>query len=139
MPPAGLSFITRDELTEGQVHFNQTIFSGPVIAGYKAVHAGGEITEMKSVLKAYIREAIEVERAGLKVKLRKTSDLKFPDELQTMLDEFPDFKTAFAALTPGRQRAYIFHISAAKQSKTRESRILKCMPQILKGKGLLDE
>lgn len=98
-----------------------------------------EITEMKSVLKAYIREAIEVERAGLKVKLRKTSDLKFPDELQTMLDEFPDFKTAFAALTPGRQRAYIFHISAAKQSKTRESRILKCMPQILKGKGLLDE
>ena len=98
-----------------------------------------EIAEMKSVLKAYIREAIEVERAGLKVKLRKTSDLKFPDELQTMLDEFPDFKTAFAALTPGRQRAYIFHISAAKQSKTRESRILKCMPQILKGKGLLDE
>jgi uncharacterized protein YdeI (YjbR/CyaY-like superfamily) len=98
-----------------------------------------EIAEMKSILKAYIREAVEVEMAGLKVKLRKTSELKFPDELQTMLDEFPDFKTAFEALTPGRQRAYIFHISAAKQSKTRESRVLKCMPQILKGKGLLDE
>jgi uncharacterized protein YdeI (YjbR/CyaY-like superfamily) len=93
---------------------------------------------MKPILKAYIREAIEVEKAGLKVKLRKTSDLKFPEELQTMLDEFPDLKTAFEALTPGRQRAYIFHISAAKQSKTRESRVLKCMPQILKGKGLLD-
>jgi uncharacterized protein YdeI (YjbR/CyaY-like superfamily) len=98
-----------------------------------------EIAELKSVLKAYVREAIEVERSGVKIKLRKTSDLKFPEELQTMLDEFPDFKTAFEALTPGRQRAYIFHISAAKQSKTRESRVLKCMPQILKGKGLLDE
>lgn len=98
-----------------------------------------EIAEMKSVLKAYIREAIEVEKAGLKVKLRKTSDLKFPDELQTMLDEFPEFKAAFEALTPGRQRAYIFHISGAKQSKTRESRVLKCMPQIMKGKGLLDQ
>jgi uncharacterized protein YdeI (YjbR/CyaY-like superfamily) len=97
-----------------------------------------EIAEMKPILKAYIRDAIEVEKAGLKVKLRKTSDLKFPEELQTMLDEFPDLKTAFEALTPGRQRAYIFHISAAKQSKTRESRVLKCMPQILKGKGLLD-
>jgi uncharacterized protein YdeI (YjbR/CyaY-like superfamily) len=98
-----------------------------------------EIAEMKSVLKAYIHEAIEAEKSGLKVKLRKTSDLKFPEELQTMLDEFPDFKAAFEALTPGRQRAYIFHISGAKQSKTRESRVLKCMPQIMKGKGLLDE
>jgi uncharacterized protein YdeI (YjbR/CyaY-like superfamily) len=94
---------------------------------------------MRSVVKAYIREAIEVERSGLKVKLRKTSDLKFPEELQTMLDEFPDFKTAFERLTPGRQRAYIFHISGAKQSKTRESRVQKCMPQILEGKGLLDQ
>jgi uncharacterized protein YdeI (YjbR/CyaY-like superfamily) len=98
-----------------------------------------EIAEMKSVLKEYIREAIEIEKSGLKLKLRKTSDLKFPEELQTMLDEFPDFKTAFESLTPGRQRAYIFHFSRAKQSKTRESRIQKCMPQILQGKGLLDE
>jgi len=99
----------------------------------------GEIAEMKSVLKAYIREAIEVEKSGLKVKKRKTSDLKFPDELQAMFDEFPDFKAAFDALTPGRQRAYIYHISGAKQPKTRESRVMKCMPQIMKGKGLLDE
>jgi uncharacterized protein YdeI (YjbR/CyaY-like superfamily) len=98
-----------------------------------------EIAEMKSVLKAYIREAIEVEKSGLKVKLRKTSDLKFPEELQIMLDEFPDFRTAFDRLTPGRQRAYIYHISGAKQSKTREARVQKCMPQILKWKGLLDE
>ncbi len=97
-----------------------------------------EIAEMKSVLKAYIREAIEVEKAGLKVKLRKTSDLKIPEELQIMLDEFPDLKNAFDALTPGRQRAYIYHFSAPKQSKTRESRVLKYMPHILKGKGLLD-
>ncbi len=98
-----------------------------------------EIAEMKSVLKAYIHEAIEVEKSGLKLKLRKTSDLKFPEELQIMLDEFPEFKTAFDALTPGRQRAYIYHFSAPKQSKTRESRVQKCMPQILKGKGLLDQ
>jgi uncharacterized protein YdeI (YjbR/CyaY-like superfamily) len=97
-----------------------------------------EIAEMKSVLKAYIREAIEVEKAGLKVKLKKTSDLKFPEEFQVMLDEFPQLKTAFEALTPGRQRAYIYHFSAPRQSKTRESRIRKYMPHILKGKGLLD-
>jgi uncharacterized protein YdeI (YjbR/CyaY-like superfamily) len=98
-----------------------------------------EIAEMKSILKAYIREAIEVEKSGLKLKLRKTSDLKFPEELQTMLNEFPDFKAAFYALTPGRQRAYIYHFSAPKQSKTRESRVQKYMPHILNGKGLLDE
>ena len=98
-----------------------------------------EIAEMKSVLKAYIREAIEVEKAGLKVKLKKTSDLKVPEELQIMLDEFPDLKAAFEALTPGRQRAYIYHFSAPKQSKTRESRVRKFMPHILNGKGLLDE
>jgi uncharacterized protein YdeI (YjbR/CyaY-like superfamily) len=98
-----------------------------------------EIAEMKSVLKAYLREAIDVGRAGLKVKLRKTSDLKLPEELQTMLDEFPDFKAAFNALTPGRQRAYIYHFSAAKQAKTREARVRKFMPKILKGKGLLDD
>jgi uncharacterized protein YdeI (YjbR/CyaY-like superfamily) len=97
-----------------------------------------EIVEMRSILKAYIREAIEVEKSGSKLKLRKTSDLKFPEELQIMLDEFSDFKAAFERLTPGRQRAYIFHFSAPKQSKTRESRVHKFMPQILKGKGLLD-
>ena len=98
-----------------------------------------EIAELKSVLKAYIREAIEIEKAGLKVKLKKTSDLKFPEEFQIMLDEFPKFKAAFEALTPGRQRAYIYHFSAPKQSKTREARVLKFMPNILKGKGLLDQ
>ena len=98
-----------------------------------------EIAEMKSVVKAYVREAIAVEKAGLKVKLKKTSDLKVPEELQIMLDEFPDFKTAFEALTPGRQRAYIYHFGAPKQSKTRESRVQKYMPHILKGKGLLDQ
>ena len=98
-----------------------------------------EIAEMKSVVKAYVREAIAVEKAGLKVKLKKTSDLMVPEELQIMLDEFPDFKTAFEALTPGRQRAYIYHFSAPKQSKTRESRVQKHMPHILKGKGLLDK
>jgi len=97
-----------------------------------------EIAELKSVLKAYIREAIEIEKSGVKLKLKKTSDLKFPDELQTMLDEFPEFKTAFDRLTPGRQRAYIYHFSAPKQSKTRESRVMKLMPKILDGKGLLD-
>jgi uncharacterized protein YdeI (YjbR/CyaY-like superfamily) len=98
-----------------------------------------EIAEMKSVLKAYVREAIEVERKGLKLKMRETSDLKIPEEFQIMLDEFPELKTAFDGLTPGRQRNYIFHFSAPKLSKTRESRVQKCTPQILKGKGLLDE
>jgi uncharacterized protein YdeI (YjbR/CyaY-like superfamily) len=98
-----------------------------------------EIAEMKSVLKAYIREAIEVEKSGVKLKKRKTSDLKFPEELQIMLDEFPEFRTAFEALTPGRQRAYIYHFSAPKQSKTREARVQKYMPHILKGKGLVDQ
>ena len=90
------------------------------------------------MLKAYVREAIDVGKAGLKVKLRKTSDLKAPEEFQIILDEFPDLKTAFDALTPGRQRAYIYHFSAPKQSKTREARVRKYMPHILKGKGLLD-
>jgi uncharacterized protein YdeI (YjbR/CyaY-like superfamily) len=97
-----------------------------------------EIVEMKPILKAYIREAIEVEKAGLKVKLKKTSDLKVPEEFQNKLDENPSLKKAFAALTPGRQRGYLFYFSAAKQPKTREARVEKCMPQILKGKGLDD-
>jgi uncharacterized protein YdeI (YjbR/CyaY-like superfamily) len=97
-----------------------------------------EIHELRSIVKAYIREAIEVEKSGVKLKLRKTSDLKLPEELQLMFDEFPNFKAAFDRLTPGRQRAYIYHFSGAKQSKTRAARIQKYMPQILKGKGLLD-
>lgn len=98
-----------------------------------------EIAEMKSVLKAYIREAIKVEKAGLKVKLRKTSDLKIPEEFQILLDEFPKLKAAFDALTPGRQRAYIYHFSAPKQSRTREARVRKFMPHIFKGKGPLEQ
>ena len=97
-----------------------------------------EIDETKSILKAYIREAIAVEKAGLRVKKRETGDLKIPEELQTMLDEFPDLKSAFERLTPGRQRAYIFFFSSPKQSKTRESRIQKWTPHILQGKGMLD-
>jgi uncharacterized protein YdeI (YjbR/CyaY-like superfamily) len=98
-----------------------------------------EIVEMKTILKAYINEAIEVEKAGVKVNFKKTSEFKIPEEFQTKLDEIPALKTAFAALTPGRQRAYILYFSAAKQSKTRESRVEKCMKQILNGKGLDDE
>ena len=97
-----------------------------------------EIVKLKSVLKAYIREAIEVEKAGLKVKLKKTRDFKIPEEFQSKLDEIPGLKTAFEALTPGRQRGYIFHFSQPKQSKTREARVGKCMPRIFKGKGLDD-
>ena len=97
-----------------------------------------QILAMEAVLKAYIREAIEVEGAGLKVKLRKHSDYVIPQELQKRLDEIPALKAAFEALTPGRQRAYMFHISKPKQSKTRESTVEKCIPQILAGKGLND-
>jgi uncharacterized protein YdeI (YjbR/CyaY-like superfamily) len=97
-----------------------------------------EIVEMEPLLKAYIYEAIEVEKAGLKVNFKKTTEFIIPDEFQNKLDEIPALKTAFAALTPGRQRAYILHFSAPKQSKTRESRVEKCMRQILNGKGLND-
>ena len=97
-----------------------------------------DIVEMKTILKAYIQEAIEVEKAGLKVKLKKTPDFKVPEEFQKKLDESPALKKAFAALTPGRQRGYLFYFSAAKQSKTRQARVEKCVPQILQGKGLDD-
>lgn len=97
-----------------------------------------EIVQMEPILKDYIREATQVEKAGLKVKLKKTSDFKIPEEFQKKLNTIPALKTAFDALTPGRQRGYIFYFSQAKQSKTRESRVEKCMPQILKGKGLND-
>ena len=97
-----------------------------------------EIMGMKTILKAYIFEAIEVEKAGLKVKLKKTAAFTMPEEFKNKLDEKPALKTAFDALTPGRQRAYILYFSAPKQSKTRESRVEKSMKQILKGKGLND-
>jgi len=97
-----------------------------------------EIVKMEPIVKAYIREAIELEKAGLKVKLKETADFKIPDEFQEKLDEIPVLQAAFRALTPGRQRQYIFHFSRPKQSKTRESRVEKCMQQILKGKGLTD-
>jgi len=98
-----------------------------------------EIVKMKANLKAYIFEAIEVEKAGLKVNLKKTTEYAVPEEFQNKLDKTPALKKAFMALTPGRQRGYILHFSAPKLSKTRESRIEKSMRQILKGKGLNDE
>jgi uncharacterized protein YdeI (YjbR/CyaY-like superfamily) len=97
-----------------------------------------EITKLKSVLKEYIYETIEVEKAGLKVKLKKTADFKMPEELQKKLSKTPALKKAFNALTPGRQRAYIFYFSQAKQSKTRETRIEKYAKKIMAGKGLED-
>jgi len=97
-----------------------------------------QIRELESVIKTYIYEAIEVEKAGLKVKLKKTSDYKIPEEFQNHLNKNRALKKAFEALTPGRQRAYIFHFSQPKQSKTRETRIEKLIPQILEGKGLND-
>lgn len=97
-----------------------------------------EIHELKPVLEAYIYEAIEVEKAGLKVPLKKTQEFSIPEEFQQKLEEIPALKTAFETLTPGRQRAYLLHFSAPKQSKTRESRIEKCMEQIFNGKGLDD-
>jgi uncharacterized protein YdeI (YjbR/CyaY-like superfamily) len=97
-----------------------------------------EIVKMKPILKAYIYEAIEVEKSGLKVNFKKTSEFTIPEEFQKKLDEIPSLKTAFDALTPGRQRGYIFYFSQPKQSKTRESRVERCMQQILIGKGLND-
>ncbi len=97
-----------------------------------------EIVKMKPVLKAYIHEAIEVEKAGLKVPLKKTKEFDIPDEFQNKLNKNPALKKAFKALTPGRQRGYIHYFSAPKQSKTRESRVEKCIEKILNGKGLND-
>jgi len=97
-----------------------------------------EIVEMEPILKAYIHEAIEVEKAGLKVNYKKPTEFIIPEEFINKLEEVPGLQDAFDALTPGRQRAYILYFSAPKQSKTRESRIEKCMQQILNGKGLND-
>jgi uncharacterized protein YdeI (YjbR/CyaY-like superfamily) len=97
-----------------------------------------EIARMERILKAYIYEAIEVERAGLKIKLKKTSDFRIPEEFQNELDKMQALRKAIDALTPGRQRGYIFYFSQPKLSKTRESRVEKYMKQILSGKGLDD-
>lgn len=97
-----------------------------------------EIIDREVVIKAYIFEAIEVEKAGLKVELKKTDEFNMPDEFQYKLDHIPALKTAFEALTPGRQRAYLLYFSQAKQPRTREARIEKYIPQILNDKGLND-
>lgn len=97
-----------------------------------------EIVKLKAVLKTYIHEAIAVEKAGLKVSFKKTTEFSMPEEFRSKLEGIGSLKKAFTALTPGRQRAYLLYFSSAKQSKTREARIEKCIPQILKGKGLDD-
>ena len=97
-----------------------------------------EITGMKSVLKDYINNAIEVEKSGLKVKMKKTSEYRVPEELQYKLDKIPELRKAFYALTPGRQRGYIYYFSQPKLSKTREARVEKYMKHIIDGKGLND-
>jgi uncharacterized protein YdeI (YjbR/CyaY-like superfamily) len=93
---------------------------------------------MEPILKAYIKEAVEVEKAGLEVIYRKTSEFQIPPEFQSRLDKEPALRKSFAALTPGRQRGYILYFSGAKQAKTREARVEKCVQQILNGKGLDD-
>lgn len=97
-----------------------------------------EIEALEEILKAYVKEAIEIEKSGLRVELKSVREFKMPDELVEKFDESPEFKAAFEALTPGRQRGYILHFSAPKQSKTREARIEKSVPQIFEGKGLND-
>ena len=97
-----------------------------------------EIIELQPVIEAHIHEAIEVEKAGLKVELKKTTAFFITEEFQQMLDKTPELKIAFEALTPGRQRGYLLHFSQPKQSTTREARVVKCIPKILDGKGLDD-
>ncbi|MEQ9286030.1 MAG: YdeI family protein [Cyclobacteriaceae bacterium] len=97
-----------------------------------------DIIKQEATLKAYVYEAIEVERAGLKVPFKKTAEYPVPEELQIAMEENPDLKAAFEALTPGRQRGYLLHFSQPKQSKTRAARIEKCLPNIFEGKGYND-
>ena len=97
-----------------------------------------EILESESIIKANVKEAIEIEKSGEKFELKKTSEFKMPEEFKQLLDGMPDLKIAFEALTPGRQRGYLLFFSAPKQSKTREARIEKYVPQIFVGKGLED-
>ena len=98
-----------------------------------------EVEEQATIIKACIYEAIEVEKKGLKVDMKKTTEFPMPAELKDKLDHIPALKTAFEALTPGRQRGYLLFFSAPKQSQTREARVEKYMPQIMNGKGLNDE
>lgn len=98
-----------------------------------------EIVELEPVLKAYIHEAIEIEKAGLKVEMKKTKDFAVAEEFQAKLDAMPVLKNAFEALTPGRQKGYLLYFAQAKQAKTREARIEKYIPHIMEGKGLDDE
>ena len=98
-----------------------------------------EIIDLKPTIKAYIFEAVEVEKAGLEVPMKKTSEFKMPDEFKEALDKDPDLKTAFQSLTPGRQRGYLLYFSQAKQSATRANRVEKLIPKILQGKGLNDQ
>jgi uncharacterized protein YdeI (YjbR/CyaY-like superfamily) len=97
-----------------------------------------QVVKLKATIKSFVKEAIAVEKAGLKVTMKKTSEFSMPEEFQKALDKNKGLKKAFDALTPGRQRAYLLYFSQAKQSKTREARIEKCAPAILKGKGLND-
>jgi uncharacterized protein YdeI (YjbR/CyaY-like superfamily) len=97
-----------------------------------------QITDLEAVVKAYIHEAVEIEKAGLTVDLKKTAEFTVPEEFEIKLADTPGLKAAFNGLTPGRQRAYLLYFSAAKQSKTRLSRVDKCLPNILNGKGLDD-
>jgi len=97
-----------------------------------------EVTRIEKTLKAYVREAIEIERAGLKVPLKETEDYELPEEFESKLAANAKLKAAFAALTPGRQRAYIFHFAQPKLSKTRAARVEKHIPRILEGLGLND-
>ena len=97
-----------------------------------------EVKKSKAIIKSYIKEAIKIEKSGEKVELKKTSEFKIPVEFKKKLDEMPKLKASFKALTPGRQRAYLYFFSSAKQPKTREERVTKWIPQILKGKGLND-
>jgi len=97
-----------------------------------------QIVDMESILKTYIKDAIKVEKAGVKVPLKKTSEFKMPVEFKNVLDATPALKKAFNSLTPGRQRGYLLYFGSAKQAKTREERIEKYIPKILKGKGLED-
>lgn len=97
-----------------------------------------EVINLEGTIKTYIKEAIEIEKAGLKVQHKKASDYEIVEEFQTKLDEMPELKEAFEALTPGRQKMYLYHFSQAKQSKTRLSRVEKYIPKILEGKGMND-
>ena len=93
---------------------------------------------MEATIKAYVAEAIEVEKAGLKVAFKETSDFEIPKEFQTQLDQDPALRMAFESLTPGRQRGYLLYFSGAKQSKTRSARVEKFIPKIMEGKGFHD-